>query len=294
MSVHKILCPIDFSPGSEAAMRFAIRFARESDADLVLAHSCHIPPLLLASDQAFPAATIQDITDEAERMLGVATAEATKVAGKRIPSKLLNGPPTATIVDLLAEDRSFDLVVMGTHGRTGFQRFLLGSVAEKVVRHAPCSVLTVRNEPNPELPLFRNVVCPIDFSDSAKQALELAAKLVPTQAATVTLLHVLDLPIAYSGEPLAGSFVRDLDRRSAEVLAQWADQLRAKLPVPVVTRTVIGAPGPEIIQFLDHNPVDLVVVGSHGRTGLRRVLLGSVAEKLVRHANCPVLVARAR
>src|SRR5688572_19964193 len=150
MSVHKILCPIDFSPGSERAMRFAIRFAGELDAELVLAHSCHIPPLLLASDQAFPATTIQDITDEAERMLGVATAEATKLAGRRIPSKLLNGSPMATIVDLLAEDRAFDLVIMGSHGRTGFQRVLLGSVAEKVVRHAPCSVLTVRTEPNPE------------------------------------------------------------------------------------------------------------------------------------------------
>jgi nucleotide-binding universal stress UspA family protein len=86
-----------------------------------------------------------------------------------------------------------------------------------------------------------------------------------------------------------------LDRRSAELLDQWASQLRGKISVPVTTTARIGWPGAEILAALDRDStVDLVVMGSHGRTGIKRVLLGSVAEKIVRHARCPVLVARRR
>ena len=292
MPFHKILCPIDFSPGSQQAMRVAVRLANEADAELVLVHAWYVPPIAFASGDTFPADAIQQMHDDAEHGLEVAVREATSLGAKRVSSKLLTGLPWSTIVDALG-DATFDLVVLGTHGRTGLSRILLGSVAEKVVRHAPCSVLAVR--PDGAAKAFTNVLCPIDFSESSRYAAELAAELVRPGGAGITLLHVIDIPVAYSGEPPMPDFLRDLDKRSAERLDEWAARLRARVAVPVTTRSRIGQPGAETLAVLDEAPeIDLVVMGSHGRTGLSRVLLGSVAEKIVRHAKCPVLVARKR
>lgn len=170
---------------------------------------------------------------------------------------------------------------------------LLGSVAEKVVRHAPCPVLTTREGQDPAP--FVNVLCPVDFSASSQHAIELASQLVEPGGKGITLLHVLDLPVPFSGEPALAEFTRDLDVVAARQLEGLATELRAKVSVPVITRTRIGSPGAQILRALDEDPtIDLVSVGSHGRTGIKRALLGSVAEKTVRHAACPVLVARTR
>jgi nucleotide-binding universal stress UspA family protein len=293
MSFKKILCPIDFSPGSQQAMRVAVRLANEADAALVLVHAWYLPPTAFAGEYPFPADVIQQLSDDAERGLETAARNATKLGAKRVTSKLLTGVPWNVIVDTANDDPAFDLVVIGTHGRTGLARVLLGSVAETVIRHAPCSVLAVRpdGEPKP----FTHILCPTDFSDHSRQAHELAAELVRPGGAGITLLHVLELPVAYAGEPHPPELYRDLDKRSADLLDTWAAQLRSKVSVPVVTRSRIGRPGTETLAVLDDDRTfDLVVMGSHGRTGIKRVLLGSVAEKVVRHARCPVLVARRR
>jgi len=146
-----------------------------------------------------------------------------------------------------------------------------------------------------EVTPFGHVLCPIDFSETSRGAVEFAAELAAPGGAGITLLHVVELPVSYAGEPPLAGFVGDLDKHAAQLLEQWAAELRAKVTVPVATRSRIGSPGGQTLAVLDDDPTfDLVVMGSHGRTGLRRVLLGSVAEKVVRHAGCPVLVARPR
>jgi len=148
-----------------------------------------------------------------------------------------------------------------------------------------------KREPAP----FGHVLCPIDFSDSSHHALALAADLAGPRGRGITLLHVIEMPVTFSGEPPVTGYHENLVGRARKVLDKWAAELRAKVSVPVTTRTVVGFPGAEILATLDADPtLDLVVVGSHGRTGFRRVLLGSVAEKIARHARCPVLVARTR
>jgi nucleotide-binding universal stress UspA family protein len=124
--------------------------------------------------------------------------------------------------------------------------------------------------------------------------MNLAAELVKP-GSEITLLHVLELPVSYTGELPIPDFHRELDARSAALLDRWTAELKAKVSVPVTQRTRIGRPGAQILALLDDDRTfDLVVMGSHGHTGLERMLLGSVAEKVVRHARCPVLVAHGR
>jgi nucleotide-binding universal stress UspA family protein len=170
---------------------------------------------------------------------------------------------------------------------------VLGSVTEKVIRHAPCSVLAVRPG-NAALP-YAHVMCPIDFSVDSEHATELAAGLIqPT--GRITLLHVIEIPFAYFGDRPITDVVRDLEARSAELSENAAVLLRAKVAQPVAAKTREGRfPGAQLLHEIDDDPsIDLVVMGSRGRTGLARALLGSVAEKIARHARCPVLVARRR
>jgi len=288
MSFTKILCPTDFSPGAHHALAVAIRLARESGAELVIAHAWHIPPIAYSLEAPFPPYIVQQIIDDAEASLDEAMAEARAAGAKSVSSKVLSGVPWMEIVDAL-EKQTFDLCVIGTHGRTGLSRVLLGSVAEKVTRHAPCPVLAIR--PDGEDKPFHHALVPTDFSENSVQALDLASELVePT--GSITLLHVIEAPVAYSGAtPELG---REFDKAAAGALAQQIKTHHAT-KLPITPRARIGYPGGQTLAELDADEtIDLVVMGSHGRTGIRRILLGSVAEKIVRHARCPVLVARQR
>jgi nucleotide-binding universal stress UspA family protein len=289
MAFHKILCPLDFSPGAQRAMRVAIRLANEHDGELVLVHSWFVPTIY-AGELLLSGEAVQQIGDDAERALAGALAEAVALGVRRATSKLLSGVPWQQIVDTALRD-SCDLIVIGTHGRTGLARVVLGSVAELVVRHAPCPVLVIRPDGGPAA--FRHVLCPVDFSDSSRDAVNLAAGLVQPGGAGITLLHVIELPVSYVGALQPIELARDLEERSAARLDVWVKELKAKVAVPVTQRSRIGGAGSQTLAAIDDDPtVDLVVLGSHGRTGAARLLLGSVAEKVARHARCPVLVAR--
>lgn len=289
---EKILCPTDFSEGSMRALRVAGRLAIEHDAELVIAHAWYLPPIVFAGEQPFPADTMQAMIDDCERGLADAARDAALLGARRVTTKFLNGVPSDQIIGALNDDRGYDLVVMGTQGRTGLARVLLGSVTEKVIRHAPCSVLAVRALDGTEP--FARVLCPVDFSDSSRHAMMLAGELVARRG-TITLLHVVDVPVSYTGAPSVADHVAEIDKLGTHMLENWAADLRAKSGVSVTTRLEIGSPVAHALAILDEKPAyDLAVVGSHGRTGVRRLVLGSVAEKIVRHAGCPVLVARSR
>jgi nucleotide-binding universal stress UspA family protein len=290
MALQKILCPIDFSPGSRQAMRAAVRLANEAGAELVLAHAWYVPPMAFGAEYDLAAELMEEIRIDAQAALEAAAREAAALGATRLSSRLVTGSPPHELVRVLEHDPEFELVVMGTHGRTGLARVLLGSVAESVVRRAPCPVLVVR--PDGAIGPFARVLCPVDFSEGSQRAVDLAAELVPPGGA-ITLLHVIDPPAIHAREQRLLEVVRDLDRWAAAHLDAWAAQLAAAAPVAKLCR--VGHPGAEILKLLDEGPAfDLVVLGSHGKLGLERVLLGSVAEKVVRHASCPVLVARPR
>jgi nucleotide-binding universal stress UspA family protein len=289
---RKILCAIDFSDASRRAMYTAARLSKAADAELVLLHAWYVPPLASAGEYPFPPSVTQQLVDDDERGLALAAREASELGARHVKTQLSTGIPWDQIVEALRRDPTFDLVVLGPHGRTAFARVLLGSVTEKVARHAPCPVLVARGEAKP----FGHVLCPVDFSDSSREALALAVEMTAPNA-TLTLLHVIELPLTYTSEvPVAeGDYLGGIDKRSTDLIEDWASDLRTKTSLSIATRVETGSPGATVLAALDEDPTyDLVAMGRHGRTGVRRVLLGSVAEKVVRHARCSVVVARPR
>ncbi len=287
MQLKKILCPIDFSQGSLHAMHVAVRMANESDAELDLVHVCYPPAASIGGVPPRTPEAFEQLADDAERALESALAQAKEVGATRVNARLLTGIPGDTLVEEAA-DPAIDVIVIGTEGRTGIARALLGSVADQVIRHAPCSVLAVRGDSEPRP--FDHVLCPTDFTDSSRYALELACTLATRGGAGITLLHVVPSPV--TGQPSGPH--SDLGRSAAR-LDTWTSELGPNISVPIATRTRVGFAGSETLAVLaEDRTFDLVVMGSHDRGGIKRVLIGSVAEKVVRHARCPVLVARRR
>jgi len=143
MVFHKILCPVDFSAGSRQALKLAAQLAKESAAPLVLAHVWQ-PTQWAAAEVQLAPGVMQDMLDTEHAELAKWRAEAVELGAGDVEVRFLTGAPWDQIIGTARADRAIDLVVMGTHGRTGLTHVLLGSVAEKVVRHAPCAVLVVR------------------------------------------------------------------------------------------------------------------------------------------------------
>src|SRR5262249_27874124 len=159
--------------------------------------------------------------------------------------------PWQQIVDAARAEPGLGLIVIGTHGRTGLSRVLMGSVAELVVRHATCPVLTIRpaNEPTP----YTHVLCAVDLSKPARDAISPAAEPVMAGGCGLPVLHVLGLPVSYRGELPKPDVHRDLDARPAALLDGWTADLRAKVSVPVTQMTRIGRPGAQILALLEHD-----------------------------------------
>lgn len=189
-----------------------------------------------------------------------------------------------------------DLVVIGTHGAGGFEHLVLGSIAEKVLRTCPVPVLTVppRARATSKLP-FKRVLCPIDFSEPSKTALQLALSIAEEGDADITILHALDSP---ADEPLATRhFTVPEFRREYE---RWAaDELQALVPDAVrdwcrpTTRVSHGKAYREILGVAAEDRADAIVMGVHGRNALDLMLFGSTTNQVVRRATCPVLTVRA-
>lgn len=293
MSFRKLLCPVDFSAGSQHALRVAARMTRELDAELVLVHAWHVPSRPFSDERSIPDEMVQKLVDDEHGRLRAAVRDAAELGARRATSRLLHGVPWDQITQAVRDDPAVDLIVMGTHGRTGLARVFLGSVTEQVIRHSPCSVLVTRGSAG--VVAFRNMLCPIDFSEDTSEVLERAAELAAVGGAGITLLHVIESAGTFSGLRLPETHLAEIERQATLELERCAAALAPKVSVPVKFEIRIGAPAALVLAVLDAEPTfDLVIMGSRGRTGIQRMLIGSVAENVLRHAACPVLVVRAR
>jgi nucleotide-binding universal stress UspA family protein len=190
-----------------------------------------------------------------------------------------------------------DMLVLGTHGRSGFQRVFLGSVAEKVIRSATCPTLIVPPRAWDAPAHFHRILCPIDFSDSSLRALEFAINLSEEADAKLTLLHVVDIPPAYSQEPffLDGELVRARDA-AAGAAGQQLNSLiheKARTVRMVDTAVVEGRAYQQILQQAAEGKADLITMGVHGRGTLDLLLFGSTTHHVIRASLCPVLIVPA-
>ncbi|ELY63123.1 universal stress protein [Natrinema versiforme] len=275
----RILVPVDGSDSATVALDHALEIAADHDATVTL---------LYVADTNEPSQTRigTDVVDvlvrEGEEIVSDARERA---ADRDVPATtdVVQGGPADAIVDY-AERKDVDLVAMGTHGRDGLEGYVIGSVAERVVNAAPMPVLTVRaTDDTPTYP-YESVLVPSDGSDHAGIALELGADTATRNDATVHILTVLE-------EQLFGSLIDRTDRedRAVDLLAD-AESTVTDLGVDdVVTAVETGSVPDQITTYADREGIDLVVMGTHGRTGLDEHFLGSITERVLRSASSPVL-----
>jgi nucleotide-binding universal stress UspA family protein len=300
MNVRRMLCPIDFSEPSTHALEQATRLAGWYGARLAVLHvrpTVTPHPDLPAGGPMAPWLVAE--LDELRQRVTASCHEAT-AAGVAVEPMAAVGDPVHEIVQCAATWPA-DLIVMGTHGVSGFQHLVLGSVTEKVLRTAPCPVLTVPPRAHTAATQFTRVVCAVDFSDCSLAAVRLAASLAAASGATLTLLHVLEWP----WHDTAATAVEGVSPAQAQAITEYRRYLEggakerleavAASAVPagtVATAVRFGTPYVELLDAARQGQADLIVLGVRGRGALDLGFFGSTANHVVRSALCPVLTVR--
>jgi nucleotide-binding universal stress UspA family protein len=297
--INRIVCPIDFSEPSRHALEHAVVLARWYTAPVVTIH-VHTPARFptpgfeLAGYGAPPyadTANLESFRQAAHDFAVTATAGAVNVE-----TVVEVGPAASSIVQYAGADPT-TLIVIGTHGASGFQRLVLGSVTEKVLRTAKCPVMTVppRAQATSRLP-YKRILCPIDFSTSSADSLQLALSLAKEGDAKVTLMHVTEWPSSDEEPPSTRAFnvpeyrqFRDAEARAA--LQQMIPGDAAEWCSPDV-RVAHGKPYQEILRHAADEGIDVIVMGVHGRGAVDQMIFGSTTNQVIRQATCPVITQR--
>lgn len=277
MTLKKILVATDLSATSRVAVDRAAAMATERGAELVVLHVFderaydRAPPERLAEERTAARLALDTLCAELER------------GGLRVTSLLVGGRPDE-VIPIAAETEGAGLIVVGSLGKTAFERLLVGSVAERVVRGARIPVVVARGPVRP----FNRILVATDLSEHADRAFE-AAVGVAAAGGAVDLLHVDEPAVYLSSGPLGVS--AHVARLEVEVPPQVTALLARprREDVTVSFQRVYGRARSVILDRVETG-YDLVALGSHGRHGLPRLILGSVAETIVRHAGCSVLV----
>ena len=297
LALNDLLVARDYSSVSDRALRHALDLAARTGATLHLLHVDVLHEMEAGDEGRSPASGLEAIRDELKEEPRAASPE--KLDAVPIRETVERDVSAAPAILSYASEEDIDLLTLGTHGRRGPKRILLGSVAEEVVRRATAPVLTVRGgEDTPHLPAGEvdRLLVPIDFSDPSRQALRHAREVAQVYEAEIELLYVIEEalhPAFYVGGVSSIYDVEpDIEDKARTHLQKFADNT----PGPEVDLTVHvtkGQAASSILSFVDEHEVDLVTTSTHGRTGMDRFLLGSVAEKIVRHVGCPVLTVKA-
>lgn len=295
----KILLPVDFSECSEMAVRQCVRLARQLSATVEVVNVWE--PVMLAAPEAVlvspaTAATLEQAAAASSREQLNRVLDELRRAGVAATAGSHQGAPPSRVIVEIAKAQGSDLIVMGTHGRRGFERALLGSVVERVLRHAPCPVLSVGPpSAGAELREVRRILVPVDFSENSEHALRFALEFGRQLGAEVEAIHVWDRPswfdnqmtIICDGEPrVLGELIHENTTRDLE---RFARETTPSSFSPPACRLLSGSPAKELLVEIEGGRYDLVVLGTQGRGGLGHLVLGSMAEKLVRLSSKPVI-----
>lgn len=293
-----VLVATDLSLSADAALQWGSELARERGGKVVLVHALDLHGPLTDFLPSPP--------DLDEHLQGAAVARLDELAAKirergiQVDTRLEIGVASQAVVRV-ADELAPDLVVQGSRGlNPRLAQLLLGSTARRIVQHCQRPVLTVHPADHQRLAragriVVRHILVPTDFSQDAERAAQTARELLGTgEGARITLLHAYHLPVeytAYGTIPTSLPFHADVVAVAEEKLAEAASAFTAGGPA-VDTLAKEGYPPEVIVDTARELDADLIAMGTHGRTGLRHLLLGSNAERVVEHAPCPVLTVR--
>lgn len=289
-----IVVGTDFSATAGAALDWAVELARQQRARLELVHAVTLPPSIPGYVPTPDTGFQEEVRRAAVARLEEA-AGAARQSGVEITTWLEVGTPSQVILDRAAEVAA-QAIVVGTRGLTGMRHLLLGSTAQRVVHGALCPVLSVHPGDLGKHRAIRAILVPTDFSEDAQLAIATARRLLaPLDGeARLILVHAYNLPIeytAYGPIPTSVSYLQDTGLETERRLFEIAQGLREQgLSIETVARE--GDPAHVIAEEAAARGADLIAMGTRGLTGIRHLLMGSTAERVVEFAPCPVMTVR--
>lgn len=296
ITISRILCPVDTSDFSARALRHAVALGAWYRADVtvlwVRPTADHQPSFLLEHPGVVPPEPPEERASAEDSIRTFVR----NTVGPAAPSVLCHVGPIAPTILATAAALPADLIVMGTHGLTGFDRFLLGSITEKTVRKAPCPVLTVPPRPaaakgGPAV-TFKTIVCGVDFSRASEHALDYALSLAQEAGGRLLVVHVLEWGIEGEAESSAQATV---PAWSQSLLPNMRDRLAALVPADVRAWcdpelvVVYGQPHRVLLRVAADRDAELIVLATQGRSAIDVMVYGSTAQQVIRQATCPVL-----
>lgn len=300
--ITDILVARDFSTSSDRALRTAFEWAA------ALGATVHLLAVQVTNDNPFapaeqPSGPLERLRDQLKQRTHSDLAQEGYDPGSvSVKHDVQRGEAAGPAIVRYAERAGIDLIVMGTTGRRGMRRAVLGSVAEEVVRTAPCPVCTVRAGEDADRPaLPARIVVPIDFSEASRDALTYGLRLAQRMARPVVLVHAIEepsVPLVYGievGVETKRASTDALKQRVHRALSEWMDDAAAALngePPAHHMHVDTGAPTASICDAAS-GADSAIVMATEGRTGMERMVLGSVAESVLRQAVGPVVTARA-
>jgi nucleotide-binding universal stress UspA family protein len=304
IEIRRILCPIDFSDYSRRALDHAIAIARWYESTVTVLQVFSSAPVAAFGPGPVVFQPIVLTEGDRDQLLADtrAFAEMESAPGITIEAVVREGDAAAGILEQAAGMRA-DLLVIGTHGRSGFERVLLGSVTEKVLRKANCPVLTVPKRLPDAVPagpvLYKRILCPVDFSDSSLHALKYAISMAQEADGQLTVLYVEahELENAADVEDIvsdAGMTIGSFVKQREEALRRRLQEVVATAPEFCTVESLMthGKPWREVLRIAAERQSDLIVMGVQGRGAADLLFFGSTAQHVVREASCPVMTLR--
>jgi nucleotide-binding universal stress UspA family protein len=293
----RILLATDGSAGAQRASEVAARIAKSFDSDVaVLSVIPSIGALEAPLEGEYYSQLVDTADDNADKAAAIFKKAGVTVSEKEVPQH--HASTVQTIVDHAGEAKT-SLIVMGTRGMGGFKRAVLGSVSSAVAEHAPCATMVVR--PGKKMsPEIGRILVAVDGSPNAQRALEAAVALADALRAELRIAHVVYVPSLFWSMGVPGAALptdkieEDAAQAARKLLAKAVDYAKQRgIERPkdeLVTDLVSPAQG--IVQLAEHDQADLIVMGTRGNGGFKKLLLGSVANSVLHYANCSVMVVK--
>jgi len=301
MNIKKILWASDGSKESDSALRYATFLAEKFGAEIlsIFVSEIHFP---ITSLFPIPEDAIMDIVEKTEKRFEnrfLRVSKRLKEKGINSTFKIVRDGAVEGIIKAVRSN-GCDLIVMGKHGQGFVERAIIGSNTAKVLRKSPVPVLSVKGKGRKSISKIENILVPVDVSDDTESAILSSLELAEIFNASVTLLYVfwLDENVYDIPPSLVKKFIKE-SHQKLDLMANLAKKKflkpkkRTNLNISISTEVIHGvSPALAIRNYANRNKFDLIIMNTHGRKGIKRIVLGSEAEKVIREAPCPVLVFR--